>query len=97
MHPCNSSFKSELTSWFYKTNLMTSDGKSSRFFSINISLKRIDPTEVVPDSKRNPAIFMRGSVSSSKVDEIVDNRNQVNANMSVKDMKIIIDERPGRQ
>ena len=97
MHPCNSSFKSELTSWFYKMNSMTGDGKSSRFFSINISSKRIDPMEVVPDSKRNPAIFVQGSVSSSKVDEIVDDRNQVNANMSVKDMKIIIDERPGRQ
>ncbi len=76
---------------------MTGDGKLSRFFGINISSKSIDPTEVIPDSKRNPAIFVWGSVSSSKIDEIIDDRNQVNANMSVKDMKIIIDERPGCQ
>ncbi len=76
---------------------MSGDSESSRFFGINISSKGIDPTEVIPDSKRNPAIFVRGSVSSSKVDEIVDDCNQVNTDMSVKDMKIIIDERPGRQ
>ncbi len=76
---------------------MTGDGKLSRFFGINISSKSIDPTEVIPDSKRNPAIFVWGSVSSSKIDEIVDDCNQVNANMSVKDMKIIIDECPGCQ
>ncbi len=76
---------------------MTGDSKSSRFFGINISSKSIDPAEVIPDSKRNPAIFVRGSVSSSKVDEIVDDRNQINTDMSVKDMKIIIDERPRRQ
>ena len=62
---------------------MTGDGKSSRFFGINISSKSIDPTEVIPDSERNPAVSMRGSVSSSKVDEIVDDRNQVNTDMSV--------------
>jgi len=76
---------------------MTGNGESSRFFGINISSKSIDPTEVVPDGKRNPAIFVRGSVLSSKIDEIVDDRNQVNTNMSVKDMKVIIDEHPGRQ
>ncbi len=76
---------------------MTGDGKSSCFFGINISSEGIDPTEVIPDSEHNPAIFVRGLVSSSKVDEIVDNHNQVNANMSVKDMKIIIDECPRRQ
>src|SRR6266550_822384 len=97
MHPCNSSFKSKLALWFYETDSMTGDGESSRFFGINISSESIDPTEVIPDSKHNPAIFVWGSVSSSKVDEIVDNCNQVNTNMSIKDMKIIIDERPGRQ
>ena len=76
---------------------MTGDSKSSCLFGINISSKSIDPTEVIPDSERNPAIFMRGSVSSGNVDEIVDDRNQVNTNMSVKDMKIIIDERPRHQ
>jgi len=76
---------------------MTGDGKSSRFFGINISSESIDPTEVIPNSKRNPAIFVRGSVLSSKVDEIVDDRNQVNMNMSVKNMKVIIDEHPGHQ
>src|SRR6266550_4841873 len=97
MHPCDSNFKGELASWFYKADSMTGDGKSSCFFGIDISSKSIDPTEVIPDNKRNPAIFMRGSVSSSKVDEIVDDRNQVNTDMSVKNMKVIIDERPGRQ
>src|SRR6266550_4007152 len=97
MHPCNSSFKSKLASWFYKTDLMTGDGKSSRFFGINISSKGINPAEVIPDSEHNPAIFVWGSISSSKVDEVVDDRNQVNTNMLVKDMKIIIDECPGRQ
>ncbi len=97
MHPSNSCFKSELASWFYETDSVTGNGKSSRFFGINISSKCIDPAEVIPDSERNPAIFMRGSVSSGNVDEIVDDRNQVNTNMSVKDMKIIIDERPGCQ
>ncbi len=53
--------------------------------------------EVIPNSECNPAVSMRDSVSSSEVDEIVDDRNQVNADMSVKDMKIIIDERPRRQ
>ncbi len=54
--------------------------------------------EVIPDSECNPAIFVWGSVSSSKVDEVVDNRNQVNfTDMSVKNMKVIIDERPGCQ
>ena len=76
---------------------MTGDSESSRFFGINVSSKGIDPTEVIPNGKRNPAIFVQGSVSSSEVDEIVDSCNQVNMNMSVKDMKIIIDERPGRQ
>ena len=97
MHPSDSSFKSELASWFNKTNSMTGDGKSSRFFGVNISSKSIDPTKVIPDSKHNPAIFMRGLVSSGEIDKIVDDCNQVNTNMSVKDMKIIIDERPGRQ
>src|SRR6266550_2023279 len=97
MHPCNSSSESKLASWFYKADSMTGDSKSSHFLSVNISSESIDPTEVIPDSKCNPAIFVRGSVSSSKIDEIVDNRNQVNTNMSVKDMKVIIDERPGRQ
>src|SRR6266550_5493496 len=94
IHPCNSSFESELTSWFYKADSMTSNGKSSRFFGINISSKSIDPVEVIPNSECNPAIFVWGSVSSSKVDEIVDDHNQVNADMSVKDMKVIIDKRP---
>ena len=76
---------------------MTGDGKSSCFFGINISSKGINPTEVIPNSERNPAVFMRGSVSSSEVDDIVDDRNQVNTDMSVKDMKVIIDERPRRQ
>jgi len=76
---------------------MTGGGKSSCFFGIYISSKGINPTEVIPDSERNPAVFMRGSVSSSNIDKIVDDRNQVNADMSVKDMKIIIDERPRRQ
>ena len=40
---------------------------------------------------------LKASVSSSKIDEIVDDRNQVNTNMSVKNMKVIIDECPGRQ
>src|SRR6266576_6105092 len=97
MHPCDSSFESELTSWFYKTDSMTGDGKSSRFFSINISSEGIDPAEVIPNSKCNPAVFVGNSVSSSEVDEIVDDRNQVNTNMSVKNVKVIIDERPGRQ
>ena len=97
MHPSDSSLESELTSWFYKTNLMTGDGKSSRFFGINISSKSVNPTEVVPNGECNPVVFVRGSVSSSEIDEIVDDRNQVNADMSVKDMKIIIDERPRRQ
>jgi len=97
MHPSNSSFESKLSSWFYKANSMTSDGKLSRFLGINISSKGIDPTEVIPNSKCNPAIFVRGSVSSSKIDKIVDDCNQVNMNMSVKDMKVIIDERPRRQ
>jgi len=76
---------------------MTGDGKSSRFFGINISSEGINPTEVIPNGKRNPTIFVWGSVSSGKVDEIVDDRNQVNTNMSIKNMKVIIDERPGRQ
>ena len=76
---------------------MTSSGKSSRFFGINISSKSVNPTEVVPNSECNPTVFVRGSVSSSKVDEIVDNRNQVNTNMLIKDMEVIIDERPRRQ
>jgi len=76
---------------------MASNGKSSRFFSINISSKSVDPTEVIPNGECNPAVFVRGSVSSSEIDEIVDDRNQVNADMLVKDMKIIIDERPRRQ
>ncbi len=73
---------------------------SSSYFPVTVTgplNTSIDPTEVIPDSKCNPAIFVQGSVSSSKVDEIVDDRNQVNTNMSVKNMKIIIDERPGRQ
>ncbi len=73
---------------------MTGDGKSSCFFGINISSKSIDPTEIIPNSKGNPSVFVRGSVSSSKVDKIVDDCNQVNMNMSVKNMKIIIDESP---
>ncbi len=97
MHPSNSSFKSKLASWFYEADSMTGDGKSSCFFGINISSENIDPTEVIPDSERNPAIFVQGSILSSKVDEIVDDRNQVNTNMLVKDMKIIIDERPRHQ
>src|SRR6266550_242918 len=97
MHPCNSSFESKVALWFYKADSMTGDGESSRFFGVNISSESIDPTEVIPDSKCNPAIFVRGLILSSKVDEIVDDRNQVNTNMSVKNMKIIIDERPGRQ
>src|SRR6266550_3298216 len=97
VHPSNSSFKSELASWFNKADSMTGDSKSSRFFGIDISSKGIDPTEVIPNSERNPAVFVRGSVSSSKVDDIVDDHNQVNTDMSVKDMKIIIDERPRRQ
>ncbi len=76
---------------------MTGDGKSSCFFSINISLKSINPTEIIPNSKRNPLIFVQGLVLSSEVDKIVDDRNQVNANMSVKNMKVIIDKRPGCQ
>ena len=77
---------------------MTGDSELSCFFGINISSKGIDPMEVVPNSKRNPAVFVWGSVSSSKVDEVVDNRNQVNfTDMSVKNMKVIIDERPGCQ
>ncbi len=76
---------------------MTGDGKLGHFFGINISSKSINPTKVIPDSKRNPSVFVWGSVLSSKVDEIVDDLNQVNANMSVKNMKVIIDEHPGRQ
>src|SRR6266550_2491522 len=75
----------------------TGDGKSSCFFGINISSKSIDPAEIIPNGKHNPAIFVRGSVSSSKVDKIVDDRNQVNTNMSIKDVKVIIDERPRHQ
>ena len=77
MHPCNSSFKSKLALWFYEVDLMTGDSKLSRFFSINISSESIDPTEVIPDSMCNPLIFMWGSVSSSKVDEIVDDCDHV--------------------
>ena len=76
---------------------MTGDGESSCFFGIDISSKGINPSEIIPNSECNPAVFVRGSVSSSEVDDIVDDRNQVNANMSVKDMKVVIDERPGRQ
>ncbi len=76
---------------------MTGDGKSSRFFGINISSKSINPSEVIPHSKGNQLIFVRGLVSSSKVDKIVDNRNQVNTNMLVKNVKVIIDECPRRQ
>ena len=73
---------------------MTGDSKLSRFFSINISSKGVDPTEIVPNSKYDPAIFVRGSVLSSKVDDVVDDRNQINTDMSVKNMKVIIDECP---
>src|SRR6266576_2468013 len=76
---------------------MTSDGKSSCFFGIDISSKGINPTEVIPNNECNPTIFMRGSVSSSEIDKIVDDCNQVNANVSIKDMKVIVDKRPGRQ
>ncbi len=75
---------------------MTVDGKSSHF-GINISSKSIDPMEIIPNGKCNPSVFVWGSVSSSKVDKIVDDHNQVNVNMSVKNMKVIIDERPGCQ
>src|SRR6266571_5336326 len=97
MHPSDSSFKSELSSYLNEADSMTGDGKSSCFFGIDISSKGINPTEVIPNSKCNPAVFMRGSVSSSEVDDIIDDRNQVNTDMSVKDMKVIIDERPRRQ
>ncbi len=53
-------------------NSVTGDGESSRFFGINISLKGVDPMEIVPNSKCNPAIFVRGSISSSEIDEVVD-------------------------
>src|SRR6266576_673837 len=94
MHPSDSGFKSELSSQFNEADSMAGDGKSSCFFSIDISSKGINPMEVIPNSERNPAVFMRGSVSSSEVDDIIDDRNQVNTDMSVKDMKVIIDERP---
>ncbi len=56
-------------------NLVTGDSKLSRFFGIDVSSKGIDPAKIVPNSECNPAIFVRGAVPSSKIDEVVDNCN----------------------
>ena len=77
-----------------RTIEMPGSGKSRGLLKVNLSSKLIKPANVVPNHEDNPVIFVGVAESSSKIDNGVDDGDEVGVDVMINDVEIIVGESP---
>ena len=94
MCPGHSGFQGKLSTWFNVTLSMTGSGEPRCFFCIHFSSKCVQPTYFFPYHKSNPMVFVGCSEPLSKVDDGVNDRDDIKTHVMVEDIKIVVSKHP---